>query len=505
MITPSFAEFEKATTTYKTIPVVQRFFADGLTPTQIVHQLEDEVSFLLESKDEESPWARFSFIGLRPMLEFIEENGIYKTYSKDRTVIVEEHSFKEAMERTLEFLHVQPTSIPIPFRGGAVGYMSYDAIETIEPSLISNKKRVLPHYQFLFCQTLIAYDHTNKELTIVVHVNVEDEETSVAYEKAVNEINRISSLLEKPAIGLMLKEPLLFDQDVSFENIRSNYEKEAFISDVKTIKERIEKGEILQAVLSQRFEMDVSVSALEIYRVLRMINPSPYLFYLKFDDLHIVGSSPERLVQVQDGHVEIHPIAGTRRRGKTKEEDEALEKELLADEKERMEHEMLVDLAKEDIRRIAEPGSVQTPSLFEIGRFSHVMHIISKVTGRLKKGVSPLEALAASFPAGTVSGAPKVKAMEIIQQLEPTRRGLYAGAISYLGFDGNIDACIAIRTLVLKGDKAYIQAGAGVVKDSDPQLEYEETKNKAKALIRAVQIAEKMFQQQGKEEERSHA
>ncbi len=505
MITPSFPEFEEAASTYKTIPVVQRFFADGLTPIQIVHQLQDQVSFLLESKDEQSPWSRYSFIGLNPMLELVEENGSYKTYAKDKTVIVQANTFQEAIKKTLSYLHVQPVDIPIPFRGGAVGYMSYDAIETIEPSLLTEGEQSLPHYQFLFCQTLIAYDHNDKELTIVVHVKPDEGKTALAYESALAEITRVSTLLEQPVTGLMLKEPPLITEEVSFANVTSNYVKEQFLADVEKIQEYIQKGEILQAVLSQRFEMSVSVSALEIYRVLRMINPSPYLFYLKFDGLEVVGSSPERLVQVQGRHVEIHPIAGTRRRGKDVAEDAALEKELLADEKERAEHEMLVDLAKEDVGRIAEPGSVATPSLFEIGRFSHVMHIISKVTGQLREGTSPLEALTASFPAGTVSGAPKVRAMEILQQLEPTKRGLYAGAISYLGFDGNIDACIAIRTLVMKEGKVYIQAGAGVVAESIPEKEYEETQNKAKALIRAVQVAEKMFQKKGEEEAVNHA
>ncbi len=253
------------------------------------------------------------------------------------------------------------------------------------------------------------------------------------YQVALAEIERVSSLLEQPVSGLMLKETPTFDEDVSFAHVNSNYNKEAFIADVEKIKEYIRAGDVFQTVLSQRFEMEVSASALEVYRVLRMVNPSPYLFYLKFDDLEVVGSSPERLVQVQDGHVEIHPIAGTRKRGKDEAEDKALAEELLADEKERAEHYMLVDLARNDVGRIAEYGSVETPTLLEIGKFSHVMHIISKVTGRLRQGTEPLEALMASFPAGTVSGAPKIRAMEILQELEPTKRGLYAGAIGYLG------------------------------------------------------------------------
>lgn len=498
MITPSFSNFEKAASSYKTIPVVQRFFADGLTPIQIVHQLGNQVSFLLESKDEHSPWSRFSFIGLNPMFELVEENGHYRTYSKARELILEKKTFQAAFDETMRFLDVQPLDIPIPFRGGAVGYMSYDAIETIEPTLASQTKQSLPHYQFLFCQTLIAYDHTKKELTILVHARPTKEGCHESYQAALAEIERVSSLLEEPVSGLMLKETPSTDDEVSFANVKSNYQKAAFLADVEKIKEYIRAGDVFQTVLSQRFEMELSASALEVYRVLRMVNPSPYLFYLKFDELEVVGSSPERLVQVQDGHVEIHPIAGTRRRGKNEAEDAALEKELLADEKERAEHYMLVDLARNDVGRIAEYGSVETPTLLEIGKFSHVMHIISKVTGRLRKGTEPLEALMASFPAGTVSGAPKIRAMEILQELEPTKRGLYAGAIGYLGYDGNIDSCIAIRTMIIQNSKVYIQAGAGIVADSVPENEYEETENKAKALIRAVQVAEKMFGNAGK-------
>ncbi|WP_088102205.1 anthranilate synthase component I [Halalkalibacter urbisdiaboli] len=490
----SFAAFQQAAATYKTVPVVQRFFADGLTPIQIVHQLGEQVSFLLESNDDESSWSKFSFIGLNPLYELIEEDGIYRTYSKQREVIVESTSFQQTFNETMTYLNVQPVDAPIPFRGGAVGYMSYDAIESIEPTLKQKGERTVPHYQFLFCQTLIAYNHKNKELTIIDHSVINDN-TSLKeqYAASTKTIETITTLLETPPKGLMLKTTPALDDEVSFENVKSNYEKQAFLEDVKKIQEYIKAGDVFQTVLSQRFEVPVSASALEIYRVLRMVNPSPYLFYLKLNGLEVVGSSPERLVQVLDGHVEIHPIAGTRPRGKTEKEDAELAKDLLADEKERAEHYMLVDLARNDVGRIAEYGSVETPTLLSIGYFSHVMHIISKVTGRLRQDNEPLEALMASFPAGTVSGAPKIRAMEILQELEPTKRGLYAGAIGYLGFDGNIDSCIAIRTMVLKDGKAYIQAGAGVVADSVPENEYEETRNKAKALIRAVQLAERMF------------
>ncbi|WP_413380506.1 anthranilate synthase component I [Alkalihalobacillus sp. 1P02AB] len=494
MIKTSYLAFCEQAKQHKTIPVIEQFFADGLTPIQIVHQLTEEVSFLLESHDEASIWSNYSFIGLNPLYELVEENGRFITYSKKKEPIIHGQTFEEAYEATMALMDVAPIDLPIPFKGGAVGYMSYDAIETIEPVLKANTTNVAPYYQFLFCETLIAYDHVQKQLTIIVHKPIDFELTlSSQYDESVSILKNIVQKLEQPIRGLSIKSSPAFEQEVSFEKIKSNYDKSSFIRDVERIKEYIRAGDIFQAVLSQRFEVDVRSSGLEIYRVLRMVNPSPYLFYLKFDDLEIVGSSPERLVQVQDGHVEIHPIAGTRKRGLNQEEDNRLQEELLADEKERAEHYMLVDLARNDVGRIAEYGSVQTPTLLEIGKFSHVMHIVSKVTGELRTGVKPLDALMSSFPAGTVSGAPKIRAMEILQELEPTKRGIYAGAIGYLGFDGNIDSCIAIRTLVLKDQKAYVQAGAGIVADSVPLKEYEETQNKAKALIRSVQMAEKMF------------
>ncbi|WP_197276324.1 anthranilate synthase component I [Bacillus sp. JCM 19034] len=494
MITPTYYEFCQFSRDYKTIPVVEKLFADGLTPVQIVHQLGDQVSFLLESKDEHSPWSRYSFIGINPIYELVEEKGVYSFVHKESAEVLSKlDSFQAAFDYMMTYMNVQPIDVEIPFRGGAVGYMSYDAIGTIEPSLNREVKERIAHYQFLICETLIAYDHIKKELTILVHARPEEYGDETAYSRAKAEINRVSKLLEQPQAPLVLKRLPETEGEVSFDGVKSNYAREDFIKDVEKIKEYIRSGDVFQTVLSQRFEMNVTSSAINIYRVLRMINPSPYLFYLKFNEMEVVGSSPERLVQVQEGHVEIHPIAGTRKRGKNDEEDAELALDLLADEKERAEHYMLVDLARNDVGRIAEYGSVETPTLLEIGKFSHVMHIISKVTGRLRQGKEPLEALLASFPAGTVSGAPKIRAMEILQDLEPTNRGIYAGAIGYLGFDGNIDSCIAIRTMVIKDQIAYIQAGAGVVADSVPEKEYEETQNKAKALIRAVQLAEKMF------------
>ncbi|BAB05378.1 anthranilate synthase component I [Halalkalibacterium halodurans] len=491
-VTP-FSAVKAANQQFRTIPVIGECFADAVTPIHIVQQLGDEVAFILESKDDESPWARFSFIGLNPFVELIEQNGVYQSISRSGSILVETEDFKSCLQQTIDVLDVQPLERELPFYGGAVGYMAYDAIETIEKTLANARESEAPLYHFLFCETLIVYDHTEKKLAVIYLSTEDGGSLDTRYKCAVNTIETVVETIHKRRDGDRLLRPAPVQDEVSFQEVSSNYEKEVFLRDVERIKEYIRAGDVFQAVLSQRFERELSVRALDVYRVLRMINPSPYLFYIKFHDVEVVGSSPERLVQVQDGHVEIHPIAGTRKRGATREEDEALAKELLADEKERAEHYMLVDLARNDIGRIAEYGTVKTPTLLEIGKFSHVMHIISKVTGELKQTLHPLDALRYGFPAGTVSGAPKIRAMEILNELEPTKRGIYAGAIAYLGFDGNIDSCIAIRTMIVKDGRAYIQAGAGIVADSVPENEYEETRNKAKALLKAVEMAEAMF------------
>ncbi len=497
MKNPSLTQFLEAAKQFKTIPFISHFFADTLTPIQIFQQLESDAVFLLESKDEQSPWSRYSFIGLSPKFYLKEKNNLYTFENKNNEEIFSFTNFKEAFQAAISYLDVKEIDLPIPFRGGAVGAITYDAIELVEPILTengngNNEEKI----NFVFCETILAYDHHKKELFVIHHVNMTGKEDDLALKELyLNATNKVSEMIEKVsqtnAISKLYQPPI--DEEITFENVRSNYEKEKFIDHVKIIKDYIRSGDVFQAVLSQRFELDITVSGIELYRVLRMINPSPYLFYLKIGDVEIVGSSPERLVQIEDGHIEIHPIAGTRKRGKSKEEDEALARDLLQDEKERAEHYMLVDLARNDIGRVATYGSVEVPVLMEIGKFSHVMHMISKVTGQLDRNVHPIDALFSSFPAGTVSGAPKIRAMQILKELEPSKRGFYAGAIAYLGFDGNIDSCIAIRTLVIKGNKAYVQAGAGIVADSVPESEWEETRNKAKALIKAITIAEKMF------------
>lgn len=500
MLLTTLEQFLQEASQYKTVPIVSHYFADTLTPIQIFQQLQNEATYLLESKDEKSPWSRFSFIGLTPFLYISEKNNVYTVRTNEETVF-ECATFRESFEKAIEHVNVKPLDdLAIPFRGGAVGYVAYDAVEQFEPSLKKNKESKKESIHLIFCQTIIAYDHTKKELYVIELPQVAEnrEENERIYEQTVKKIETLlQTIFAKESMSRLISPPSNL-REVDFSKVRSNYKKEQFLQDVEKVKDYIRSGEILQAVISQRFEVDLHVTGLDVYRVLRMINPSPYLFYIKMGDIEVVGSSPERLVQVQDGHVEIHPIAGTRPRGKTKEEDEALAKDLLQDQKEIAEHHMLVDLARHDIGRIAKDGTVKTPVLLEIGRFSHVMHIISKVTGELAEHIHPLDALISAFPAGTVSGAPKVRAMEIINEIEPNERGIYAGAIGYFGFDGNIDSCIAIRTLVIKDKKAYVQAGAGIVSESVPEKEYEETQNKAKALLKAIEVAEEMF---GKVEE----
>ncbi|WP_018922244.1 anthranilate synthase component I [Salsuginibacillus kocurii] len=491
------ASFFEQAKTYDLIPYVKQLFSDTHTPIAMVQQLRDEVAFLLESKDEASPWSRYSFIGLNPRYYLRESETGFHLERKNKEICLERATIQGIFDASLEWLNPAPAQVDVPFTGGGVGTVPYDSIERFEPRLNKNPNPAPREpIQFLFCETIVSFDHTRKEVTIIHYGEKNGNDPEAVYEAAQEEVKRIADrLFASPPEPLVQLPPLNTEAEVSVENVTSNYEKAQFLEDVEAIKSYIKSGDTFQTVLSQRFERELNVSAFTVYRVLRMINPSPYLFYLHLGDQEIVGSSPERLVQIQDGHVEIHPIAGTRKRGKTLEEDEALATELLEDEKEKAEHYMLVDLARNDVGRIASYGSVETPVLTEIGRFSHVMHIISKVTGRLASTAHPLEALMASFPAGTVSGAPKIRAMEILQELEPTRRGIYAGGISYIGYDGNIDSCIAIRTIIIKDGKAYVQAGAGVVADSDPESEYQETVNKAKALFQSMEIAEQVFEE----------
>ncbi|TYR82591.1 anthranilate synthase component I [Priestia megaterium] len=497
-MTHTYASFLEDSAQFLTIPIIKKLFVDSMTPVDLFQQVKDEAVYLLESNDETSPWSNYSFIGLNPFLYLEEEQGIYVAKDRSLTPILQEKSFKEAFENIQRVLKVKVPDVLLPFKGGAVGFISYDAVSQIEKVPVHPKNDLnMPAFHFMYCETMLAYNHQTKELMILHYVQLNKNETETVkkqkYNAAIQAINRY---VEKIAQPLSDKLPLMFDseqRDVSFEHVTSSYEKEKFMSDVEKIKEYIKSGDVFQAVLSQRFQVNTSVAGFNIYRVLRLVNPSPYLFYVKVKGVELIGSSPEKLIQIENGHLEIHPIAGTRRRGKNEADDDRLYKDLISDEKERAEHYMLVDLARNDIGRVARYGTVQTPVLMELVKFSHVMHLISKVTGRLDEKVHPIDALLSAFPAGTVSGAPKVRAMQILNEIEPVARNVYAGTVAYLGFDGNIDSCIAIRTIVLKDREAYIQAGAGIVADSKPELEWKETRNKASALIKTIQIAQDIY------------
>ncbi|MDA3130190.1 anthranilate synthase component I [Aliibacillus thermotolerans] len=499
----TFPIFDDQTKTFRMIPYVKQFFIDTITPIEVFRKLEREAVFLLESKDEASPWSRYSFIGLSPRYRIIETRKTYRFLDAAQNVLLEDRHLPGIFQKVMDWLRPGDPHVDLPFKGGAVGVVPYDTVEKFRSQLSSpyhenEKERVT----LLFCETLIAFDHVTKELTFIHYNSNEMAASNVRYKESQAKVNQYMHKIIESKQDYSYSRPMMLQKEVDFKKVCSNYSKEKFEQDVRTIQSYIETGEIDQAVLSQRFEREITVSGFDIYRALRMINPSPYLFYLKLEKTEVVGSSPERLIQVKNRQMEIHPIAGTRKRGKSDREDQQLAQDLLQDKKEIAEHQMLVDLAKEDIAKVAEKGTIETPTLFEIGKFSHVMHIISKVTGKLAATVQPIEALASAFPAGTVSGAPKERALEILNQLEKEPRGIYAGAVCYIDFAGNIDSCIAIRTVVIENDRAKVQAGAGIVKDSIPEKEYEETKNKAMALLTAIEAAEVLFG--NKEEEREH-
>ncbi|PGT87456.1 MULTISPECIES: anthranilate synthase component I [Bacillaceae] len=504
----SFSTFCEDSKHYRTIPIVKKYIVDTFTPIQLFQLFKEEAVYLLESKDSESSWSRYSFIGLNPFL-FIEENhGEFSILNEQRKTISKSNSITTTFKQLQDHLAIKLPDLEIPFVGGAVGYIGYDTVSIIE-KVKKHETNDLNQQNCMFfvCETVIAFDHQEKQLYFIHYERVngtEDESRLKAtYQLAEAKLNKFESMLKQKPQSEHLPLAVSDSFDVNFDEIQSNYEKGKFLEDVEKVKEYIRAGDIFQGVLSQRFEIPISTDGFSLYRILRIVNPSPYLFYIRINDTELVGSSPERLIYIQNKHLEIHPIAGTRRRGKTVEEDLFFEEELKNDEKERAEHYMLVDLARNDLGRVADYGTVNTPTLMEVGRFSHVMHLISKVTAQLKEEVHPMDALLSSFPAGTVSGAPKIRAMQIIQELEPTARGSYAGCVAYVGFDGNVDSCITIRTITVKNNVAYVQAGAGIVVDSVPELEWKETCNKASAMLKAIQLAEKVFSEEEKRDERT--
>ena len=446
-------------------------------------------AFLLESVEKADTIGQYSFIGANPSIVFrakgmegvILRNGKEEPFSSENTL----NELRKHMAR------YQPAPVPgLPaFHGGAVGYISYDQVRQFEKLPDANPDTLgLPDLYFMITDTLLVFDHVNNKIKIVSNAHVTDHPDAV-YNEALRKIHEIEQRLRGPLVVATER----LHSAPEEPKIESNFTKGAFCDAVRKAREYICAGDIFQVVLSQRFKRQVGLGPVTLYRALRCINPSPYMLLLQFPDFALVGSSPEVMTQVKGERAMVRPIAGTRKRGATPEEDLALEAELMADEKELAEHIMLVDLGRNDIGRISEAGTVAPVQnkLMVVERYSHVMHIVSEVAGKLRSDCSAYEAIAATFPMGTVSGAPKIRAMEIIDELEPERRGPYAGGCGYISYSGDMDTCILIRTMILKDGCAYVQAGAGIVYDSDPEREYEETVNKAKALMKAVEYAEK--------------
>ncbi len=477
---PSLEEVKKLQSQGNVIPVYKSVIADFLTPVSAFLKLEKErpYAFLLESVEGGETIARYSFLGRDPFLIKRFRDGKPAGFMQD---------LRSTMEK---FKSVKLPNLP-PFTGGAVGYFGYDMVRTIEDIPLTGIDDLgVDDAVLMFYKTVLAFDHLRHQIHIISNVIVDDgqEPVDIQYSKAIEEIRRIEEALRSP-----LEVPATIPKDGEVA-VRSNFEKNDYLDAVLKAKEYIAAGDIFQVVLSQRFEVDLPASPFEIYRALRIVNPSPYMYFLKMPDTAIVGSSPEMLVRVRNREVEYRPIAGTLPRGSSEAEDEANAEKLRADEKERAEHIMLVDLGRNDLGRVSRYGTVRVEDLMFLERYSHVMHLVSSLKGELRGGVDRWDTLMACFPAGTVSGAPKVRAMEIIDELEPTKRGVYAGAVMYVDFSNNLDSCIAIRTLVVRGNKGYIQAGGGIVADSIPENEYVETVNKSRALIRAVNLAQRGFE-----------
>jgi len=491
MFHPSLEEFKQKAKRGNLIPVYREILADMDTPVSAFQKIDDgRHSFLLESMEGGEKWARFSFLGSRPSV-VVKSFGRTVEITRDRKT--EKRSFEtdplEAVKDILaEYRPVPDTSLP-RFFGGAVGFMGYDVVRYFE-DLPSREKPGLgmPDIFFMITDTLVIFDNVTHRLKVVSNAHVRGKSVTAAYKEALTKIDALVKKLKK---GVRNQESGARRKTGKESKLVSNFTRPQYEQAVLKAKEFIKAGDIFQVVPSQRFEARIGVEPFEIYRALRLINPSPYMYFLRCGDATVVGASPEVMVRLEGGRIDLRPIAGTRRRGATEEEDQALADELLADPKERAEHIMLVDLGRNDVGRVSEAGSVSVSELMVIERYSHVMHIVSNVRGSLSTGKDSFDVIRACFPAGTVSGAPKIRAMQIIDELEPTRRGTYAGAVGYFGFSGNMDTCITIRTLVIKDNVAYIQAGGGVVADSDPSAEYQETMNKAKAMMRAVEMAEK--------------
>lgn len=485
---PSLEEFRAIANQGTLVPVYREIVADLETTVSAYMKISkgQDHAFMLESV-EQGEIGRYSFLGTNPSVVFrsrgkqvtISREGAVETYECENAL----HELRELMSA---YEPVEVSGLPA-FHGGAVGYMSYDQVRYFEELPNENPDPLgLPDMVFLITDTILIFDHARNKLMIVSNAHIQGDVES-AYREAVDKIDALESVLRQP---LVVTQERLHSGAVDPE-IRSNFTQDAFCDIVEQAKEYIRAGDVFQVVLSQRFERDVHTSPLNLYRALRCVNPSPYMVLLELPEFSLVGSSPEVMTQVTNGRCMVRPIAGTRPRGATPKEDSELEADLMADEKELAEHIMLVDLGRNDIGRVSKIGTVVPTRLKTVERYSHVMHIVSQVEGDMREDADAYDALAATFPMGTVSGAPKIRAMEIIDELETLRRGPYSGGCGYISFSGDMDTCILIRTMIVKDGVAYLQAGAGIVYDSDPESEYAETQNKARAMFHAVEFAEK--------------
>jgi len=490
-VEPDLATFRELARELRVIPVSKKLLADAETPLGVYAKLarDEPGTFLFESAEHGGVWGRFSFVGVHSAATLTERDGLAHWEGSPPVGLPSGIDPLEAVRGTLARLHTPRRPGLPPCTGGLVGYIGYDAVRRLErlPELAEDDLR-LPELSLMLATDVAVFDHVEGTLLLIANaVNWDDTDERVdqAYAHAVERLDAMTKALAQPTPSFVAAADL--DADPAYVRRRTPAE---HMAAVERAKEEIRAGEAFQVVVSQRFERKTTARAFDVYRVLRFSNPSPYMYLLRFGDFDIVGSSPEALVTVTGDRVMTHPIAGTRPRGSTPEHDHALEEELLADEKERAEHLMLVDLGRNDLGRVCAPGTVEVVDFMTVRRYSHVMHLESTVVGRLAPGRTAFDALCACFPAGTLSGAPKPRAMEIIEELEPTRRGLYGGVVGYLDFAGDLDAAIVIRTALLRDGVAYVQAGGGIVADSDPVAEDAETRNKAAAALRAVAVAE---------------
>jgi anthranilate synthase component 1 len=491
---PDFDTFARLAHGSHLVPVYRRLIADSLTPVSAFHLLDTgSCACLFESVIGGEKVGRYSFLAADPFLQIEARRNRIKIIDDDGAEEFDSADPLAELKRHVErFRSARLPELP-PFTSGAVGYAGYDVVRYTER--LANAPpddRDLPDLSFAFYDRMVVFDNITKTVTVVAMARVDDNSSGgdlrAAYDDAKHRVDDTVARLSRPDAQLKpIDIQLTGDPTIPY---RANFKQEQFEDAVRKCVEYIRAGDIFQVVISQRLELDVHSPPFEIYRTLRVVNPSPFMFYLRTPSVTLVGSSPEVMVRVVDGRVTVRPLAGTRRRGKTDEEDRLLAEELLADPKERAEHVMLVDLGRNDVGRVAKYRTVELSDVMVIERYSHVMHITSNVTGQLADGRDCFDALRACLPAGTVSGAPKVRAMQIIDELEPHRRGPYAGAVGYVDFAGNMDTCIALRTIVVQGDKAYVQAGAGIVADSQPAAEYQETLNKARGLLKAIEITE---------------